>query len=55
MEHLTHSFREMIHVLQFIEELRVKSKTMTNWSSQKKNKCIFSNVLTWVLPQCIKY
>ena len=45
MENLTHYFREMSHVLQFVEELRIKSKTMINWSSQKK-ECIFSNALT---------
>ena len=36
MENLTHSFGEMNHVLQLVEELRINDKTVMSWSSRKK-------------------
>ena len=63
MEYLTHSFREITHVLQFALEWRIKSKTPMSWSSRKKEESIFCNVYfvrrtffnIWVLSQCIVY
>ena len=43
MENPTHSFREMNHVFQLVEELQIKSKTVMSWSLRKK-ECIFCNV-----------
>ena len=40
----SHSLRKMNHVLQLVKELRIKSKTVLNWSLRKKRECIFSNV-----------
>ena len=36
-----HSFRETDLVLQLIEELQIKSKTVMSWSSRKKKESIF--------------
>ena len=36
MENPTHSFREMNHVFQLVEELQIKSKTVMSWSLRKK-------------------
>ena len=36
MENPTHSFRETNLVLQLIEELQIKSKTVMSWSLRKK-------------------
>ena len=44
MKNPTHSFREMNLVLQLIQELQIKSKTMMIWSSQKKKGGIFCAV-----------
>ena len=41
MENPTHSFRETTLVLQLIQELRIKSKTVMIWSSRKKTEGIF--------------
>ena len=35
--------REMHHVLQLVQELRTKSKSVMSWSSRKKKDCIFVN------------
>ena len=44
MEDLTHNFRETILVLQLIQESRINSKTVMNWSSRKKKEGTFCNV-----------
>ena len=48
MENPTHSFREINHVLQLVQELRIKSKTMLRWSSRKKKDCFF---VTFILHE----
>ena len=44
MENPIHSFREMNHVVQLVQELQVNSKTAISWSSRKKKDCIFYNI-----------
>ena len=44
MENPTHSFRETNLVVQLIEELQMKSKTVMSWSSRKKKEGIFCTV-----------
>ena len=44
MENPTHSSRVMHHVLQLVEELRIKSKTVMSLSSWKKKEWISCNV-----------
>ena len=41
MENPTHSFREMNHVLQLVQELRIKRKGVMTWRSRKKKECTF--------------
>ena len=41
LENPLHSFREMNHVVQPVEELWIKSKTVMSWSLQKKKECFF--------------
>ena len=61
MENPTQSFRETNLVLQVIQELQMKSKTVMSWSSQKKKRGIFCTVYfseqiffeICVLYQCI--
>ena len=62
MENPTHSSRVMHHVLQLVEELQIKSKTVMSLSSWKKKECISCNVYfvqrklfenICVLSQCI--
>ena len=36
-ENPKHSFREINHVLQLVQKLRIKSKVVTSWSSRKKS------------------
>ena len=48
MENPIHTFREMNIVLQLIQELQIKSKTLMSWSSQKKKECIF---VTFILSE----
>ena len=64
MENPIHSFKEMNFVLQHLQELRIKSKTVMSWSLEKKKECIFCNAyFVWrnfffhicVLSQCIVY
>ena len=44
MKNPTYSCKETSFVLQHIQELRVKSKTVMSWSSQKKKEGIFCAV-----------
>ena len=44
MENSTHSFRETNLLLQLIEELQIKSKTVMSWISWKKKEGIFCTV-----------
>ena len=44
MENPKHSFRETNLVLQLIEELHIKSKTVMSWSSWKKKEGIFCTI-----------
>ena len=39
----TQSFREINLVLQLVQDLQIKSKTVMSWSSRKKEECIFCN------------
>ena len=63
MKNPTHSFRETNLLLQLIQESQIKSKTVMNWSSQKKKRAFFvpfilsegSFFKDWVLSQCILY
>ena len=63
MENPTHSFRETNLVLQFIEELQIKSKTVMSWSSRKKKRVFFAPFILpkgmffniCILSQCIVY
>ena len=44
MENSTDSFRQTNFMLQLIKESQIKSKTVMNWSSQKKKEGTFYTV-----------
>ena len=63
MKNPTHSFSEINHALQLIQESEIKSKTVMSWSSRKKKEGTFCTVYSTqreffkilVLSQCIVY